>query len=140
MPILDRFRKKLASDPIASDKKPVPKKAPAKNKADGIEPKAAVAKSGNELSFRLLRTPHVSEKAARLADRGTYVFDVAIEAEKVSIKKAVEALYKVHVVAVRTIRGKGKHVYRGAGGQRNRWKKALVTVKPGERIDLYEGV
>ncbi len=97
--------------------------------------------SGNELSFRLLRSPHVSEKAATLAQRGTYVFNVPIEAEKVSIKKAVEALYKVKVSAVRTIRHEGKPTKRGRrAGVRNRWKKALVTLVKGQRIDIYEGV
>lgn len=134
MPFLDRFRHKTSAQPAADKKAVKPKKA---------EPKdvnVAQAKQGNDLSARLLRTPHVSEKAARLADAGTYVFDVAMAAEKISIKKAVEALYGVHVTAVRTIRGKGKPVFRGKGGVRNRWKKALVTVKKGERIDLYEGV
>lgn len=83
----------------------------------------------------------MSEKAARLADKGVYVFDVAMDAEKVSIKKAVEALYKVHVAKVRIIRGQGKPVFRGKRPSRRAdWKKALVEVKKGERIDLYEGV
>ena len=76
-----------------------------------------------------------------MAQRGTYVFNVPIEAEKVSIKKAVEALYKVKVSAVRTIRHEGKPTKRGRrAGVRNRWKKALVTLVKGQRIDIYEGV
>ena len=93
------------------------------------------------LSTLLLRTPHVSEKAARLADRGTYVFDVPVHAEKVAIKRAVQQLYQVHVQAVHTIRHDGKTVRRGRiSGTRRATKKALVTLRSGERIDLYEGV
>ena len=85
--------------------------------------------------------PHVSEKAAIASDRGTYVFDVPMSAEKVSIKKAVEALYGVKVLSVRTIRHAGKPVYRGKRvSARNAWKKAIVALKPGQKIDLYQGV
>ena len=85
--------------------------------------------------------PHVSEKAAKHSSNGTYVFNVPISSNKIEIRKAVEALYGVNVVAVRMIRGIGKPVSRGKIiGRRNRWKKALVTVKSGQKIDLHEGV
>lgn len=93
------------------------------------------------LAGQLLRTPHVSEKAARLADRGTYVFDVPVHAEKVAIKQAVERAYKVKVASVRTIRGIGKPVSRGRrAGRRASWKKALVTLAKGQTLSIYEGV
>ncbi|MCI0479759.1 50S ribosomal protein L23 [Candidatus Uhrbacteria bacterium] len=73
--------------------------------------------------------------------KGTYVFDVPVDANKVEIRKAVEALYKVSVTSVRTIRGIGKILRRGRiGGRRAAWKKAVVTLKEGQTIDLYEGV
>ncbi|MCK9361202.1 50S ribosomal protein L23 [Patescibacteria group bacterium] len=85
--------------------------------------------------------PHVSEKAARLADRGTYVFRVALDAEKVSIKKAVEALYGVKVEKVRIVKIGGKPVRRGKRlSFRQDMKKALVTLKKGQTIAMYEGV
>ncbi|MDP3794252.1 MAG: 50S ribosomal protein L23 [Candidatus Uhrbacteria bacterium] len=96
---------------------------------------------GHELSFRLLRKPHVSEKAAHLADLGTYVFQVSIHAEKIAIRKAVEALYRVNVVGVRTTRYQGKPMHRGRrAGVRVAWKKAFVTLAKGQTIQLYEGV
>ena len=105
-----------------------PKKAPAKKEV----PPHLLA---------LLSHPHVSEKAARLAAQNTYVFDVALNAEKIAIKKAVEGLYHVKVIAVRTIRGSGKPVHRGRrASARSDWKKALVTLAPGQKMDLYEGV
>lgn len=90
--------------------------------------------------FTLLR-PHVSEKAAVAAEKGIYVFDVPVTANKVEIAKAVESFYKVNVAKVRTIRGIGKAVRRGVvRGRRNRWKKALVELKKGQTINLVEGV
>lgn len=148
MAILDRFRKKDQEDKTsaasaASDAKKTPSKKsqPKKQSEAKAETLVGVTSAGDHLSTRLLLKPHVSEKAARLADKGTYVFDVVPEAEKVAIKKAVEALYGVQVASVHTVRGKGKSMSRGNRiGRRKQWKKALVTVKKGERIDLYEGV
>ncbi len=91
-------------------------------------------------SYALL-SPRISEKAAVSASGGTYVFNVPIEATKIEIRKAVESLYKVNVVAVRTVRNIGKVVRRGKiSGRRNRTKKAYVTLKRGQKIELYEGV
>lgn len=95
---------------------------------------------GKAQAFTLLK-PHVSEKAAHLADRGIYVFDVPVTANKVEIRKAVEAQYKVSVTDVRTIRGIGKPILRGRiAGRRNRWKKAMVELKKGQIITLAERV
>lgn len=92
-------------------------------------------------STRALRSPRVTEKSAVLASKGRYVFNVPVSANKTEIRKAVEALYKVNVVAVRTVRGEGKIVRRGRiQGQRSAWKKAIVSLKSGQTIDLYKGV
>ncbi|MCR4278739.1 MAG: 50S ribosomal protein L23 [bacterium] len=98
-------------------------------------------RTGGGDSSRILVTPWVSEKAAQQADAGTYVFKVAMSANKIEIQKAVESLWDVKVDSVRTIRGKGK-VFgaRTRHGKRADWKKALVTLKKGQLIDLYEGV
>ena len=92
-------------------------------------------------SYRLLKSPLISEKAALLAAKNVYVFNVPVSAEKIAIAKAVKALYNVDVIKVRTARGIGKVVSRGrVQGRRNRWKKAFVTIKKDQKIDLYEGV
>ena len=89
----------------------------------------------------LLSSPRVSEKAAILSSKGTYVFNVPVTAGKVAIRKAVESQYKVRVVRVNTIRGEGKVVRRGRiEGRRSNWKKALVTLAKGQTIDLHQGV
>jgi large subunit ribosomal protein L23 len=146
MGIFDRFRKKTGAVdlPKADEKVSKEHEAVARHAAklkDAPESQAVKATGAGEMPFRLLRTPHISEKAARLAEAGTYVFDVPADAEKIAIRKAVEQLYKVNVVSVRTIRHEGKPIYRGRRpGRRASWKKALVTIKQGQVIDLYEGV
>lgn len=135
-------------DRLTSKKKTAPKKAAAKSatpkKADAVEGAAVKTDVGalaKPHAFTLLR-PHVSEKAARAADSGIYIFDVPVTANKVEIAKAVAAQYRVEVAKVRTIRGIGKLVHRAAGrtGRRNRWKKALVELKKGQTLNLVEGV
>jgi len=89
----------------------------------------------------LLLKPHVSEKAAILAERHIYVFDVPLSANKVEIGKAVHAIYGVEVASVRTQRGIGKIMSRGRiSGRRRAWKKALVELKDGQSLTLVEGV
>lgn len=148
MAFFDRFRKKNAvpekgDAPLASKELEAVKKQKEKTaQSDAHDGETLLkAQTGNELSFRLLRRPHVSEKAARLTEGRVYVFDVSVMAEKIAIKKAVESLYHVNVAGVRTIRHAGKPVYRGRrAGARSAWKKALVTLAEGQKIDLYEGV
>lgn len=146
MGIFDRLRKqRTASASAQADVQPSKELEAVKQqkaKQDASEgPAPMKATGGSALSTALLRTPHVSEKAARLADRGTYVFDVPVSAEKLAVKRAIEELYKVKVEDVRTIRGQGKQVRRGRTvGTRRAWKKAMVTLKKGQRIDIYEGV
>lgn len=114
-------------------------KAPAAKAKKATPTRAAKGQAGE--SYRLLLSPKVSEKVADLAQRNVYVFNVPVTAEKVAIANAVEKLYGVKVVGVRTARGMGKPVYRGyKKGRRNQWKKAFVSVKKGQTIDLYEGV
>ena len=86
----------------------------------------------------MLRAAHVSEKATILADQnGTFVFKVAKDANKLEIKKAVEALFEVKVKAVRTANMKGKSKFFGrVAGKRADWKKAYVSLEEGQDIDF----
>jgi large subunit ribosomal protein L23 len=91
-----------------------------------------------ERVFQILVGPHVSEKAAIVADQSNqYVFKVAIDATKPEIKKSVEQLFKVKVNAVRTLKVKGK-VKRNRFGfsARPTWKKAYVRLEQGQDIDF----
>jgi len=91
-----------------------------------------------ERVFQVLVGPHVSEKAAVVADaHNQYVFKVAVDATKSEIRKSVEQLFKVDVLNVSTLRVKGK-VKRNKFGlsAKPTWKKAYVSVKPGQDIDF----
>ena len=90
-----------------------------------------------ERIYKVLLGPHVSEKASLAAERGQVVFRVAPDATKPEIKKAVEQLFNVKVKAVSTlnVKGKTKRTVRGLG-KRNDWKKAYVSLQPGQDIDF----
>ena len=103
----------------------------------------------------IIKRPLLTEKSAWLRETGgaaaaaaegeayaqKVVFEVARDANKVDIRRAVEQLFKVSVTDVRTlvVRGKVKRVGRFSG-QRPSWKKAFVTLKPGDNIEFFEGV
>lgn len=141
MSLLDRLTKKTDAAPKKeTTKKPAAKKA-TKAKAKDVESKPSAAKAVNLSATRLLIKPMVSEKAARLADAGTFVFVVPVSAEKISVRKAVEAQYGVNVERVNMVHLSGKPVRRGKRmSYRQDTKKALVTLKKGQTLSLYEGV
>ena len=87
----------------------------------------------------IIRRPIVlTEKANRLRDRNQVVFEVKRDANKVQIKEAVQAMYKVTVEAVNTsiVRGRERRMGRGYSKTQN-WKKAVVTLKEGDTIDFF---
>ena len=92
----------------------------------------------DERIFQILKSPHVSEKAAILGDAANqHVFRVATDAKKPEIKAAVEQLFDVKVADVRTINVNGKSKSIGARkGSRKDWKKAYVSLEQGHEIDL----
>ncbi|MGM0574940.1 MAG: 50S ribosomal protein L23 [Myxococcota bacterium] len=92
--------------------------------------------------YSILKRPVITEKTNRLREENNqYVFEVKPDTNKVDIRRAVEALFSVRVTDVRTMgmRGKVKRFRRGFGKKPN-WKKAIVTVREGEVIDIFEGV
>ncbi len=88
---------------------------------------------------QILRRPVVlTEKANRLRDKNQIVFEVARDANKVQIKEAVQAMFKVKVLGVNTsiVRGRDRRMGRGYAKTQN-WKKAVVTLKEGDTIDFF---
>jgi large subunit ribosomal protein L23 len=102
--------------------------------------KAAAAKYKPERLLTLLLAPTVSEKATQIADRHSQVvFRVMQDATKPEVKAAVELLFKVDVEAVRIANVKGKAKRFGAySGRRRHWKKAYVSLKPGQEINFAQ--
>jgi large subunit ribosomal protein L23 len=93
----------------------------------------------------VLKRPLVTEKVSALNEKGKYGFMVAVDANKVEIKKAVEKQYGVTVEQVNTMRvmGKQKSRYTKTGvlsGRKPNYKKAIVTLASGEVIDFYSNV
>jgi len=88
----------------------------------------------------ILIRPIVTEKSTALMEQGKYTFRVPLAATKIQIRQAVEQIFKVKVQAVNTMRYEGKLKRMGrTQGRRSDWKKAIVTLKPGEAIELFEG-
>ena len=94
-----------------------------------------------ERLLKVLKAPHISEKSTMVAEKlNTIVFKVATDATKAEIKAAVEKLFEVKVEAVRTLNVMGKTKRTGARvGKRSAWKKAYVTLVPGQDIDFMGG-
>lgn len=85
--------------------------------------------------------PVITEKSSILSENNQVVFEVARSATKADIKDAVEQLFKVKVTAVNTLVTKGKTKrFRGIAGRRRDVKKAVVTLKDGDSIDIATGL
>ena len=106
----------------------------------------------------VVRRPLLTEKGTKLKESGgraehqmeglepdkirsKVLFEVAIDANKIEIKQAIEALFSVKVADVHTeiVRGKERRIGRHQGRRPN-WKKAIITLQPGSKIDFFEGV
>jgi len=89
----------------------------------------------------IIRRPWITEKSTRQKEEGgQYVFEVHRDANKIEIQAAVERLFKVKVLQVRTSNVMGKIKRLGKRyGKRPDWKKAIITLKEGDRIDFFEG-
>ena len=85
----------------------------------------------------ILIRPIITEKTTALMEEGKYTFRVPLAATKVDIRNAVEEVFHVKVTAVNTMRYEGKLKRMG---RRSDWKKAIVTLKPGDAIEFFEGV
>ena len=95
----------------------------------------------NSGHYDVIRRPLLTEKGQDLREvEGKYLFEVAGTANKVEIAKAIQKLFGVRVANVNTqwMRGKKKRVGRNVGKRPN-WKKAIVTLREGDVIDLFEG-
>jgi large subunit ribosomal protein L23 len=96
----------------------------------------------------IILRPVISEKSIDEAGRGKYTFAVHEDANKIQIKAAIEELYKkekVTVVSVNVLTSKAKEKTRGTRrgritGHRPAWRKAVVTLSPGQKIEFFEGV
>ncbi len=136
--------KAMADKPSAATV-PAPSIRRASGKQEAMEDKSEV-KKGKESkkrgrAYRVLIRPLITEKAANLGSENKYVFEVAEDANKIEIAKAVDEVYGVKPISINIIRVKGKSVRHGRKtGKRKDWKKAIVMLPEGKSINIYEGV
>jgi large subunit ribosomal protein L23 len=97
--------------------------------------------SNDARHYDLIVAPVITEKATIASESNQFVFRVRREATKPQIKAAIEKLFDVKVTAVNTLLRKGKaKVFRGVRGRQQDFKKAIVTLADGHRIDVTAGV
>lgn len=92
-------------------------------------------------AYDIVRKPVITEKSTRGSEHNQVTFEVAMDATKPEIKRAVEELFKVKVEAVNTLRMRGKQKrFRGIKGSLSGRKKAMVTLAEGDYIDVTTGI
>jgi large subunit ribosomal protein L23 len=137
MGIIDKLTK-------STPKKPAVKKAKAVEASKDLVVKPAgvtVVQSASSGSLNVIVKPLVTEKSAIMQSNNKYVFAVAGSANKQQIAQAVKELYGVKPVAVNVINTIGHKVRSGkSAGKRSDFKKAIITLKPGEAITVHAGV
>ncbi len=105
-----------------------------------VQKSAGKRKADSGEAYKVLLRPLVSERSTGLGSHNQYVFVVSNEANKITVRKAIQSLYGVrpHKVNVMNIAGKFVRYGRTEGATKG-WKKAIVTLHPGEKLDVYGG-
>ncbi len=138
MAILDVFKKKREAKGIKEKKKPLEKgKEVVKERIKPEARKPKVKAEISKIAYRVLKAPHVTEKATDLTKKNQYVFKVWPRANKVEIKNAIKSLYGVDVALVRIIKVPRRQRRLGKiTGWRKGYKKAIIKVKEGQKIEV----
>jgi len=94
------------------------------------------------IRYDIIKRPLITEKTSIQKEVSNQVsFEVERKSNRVEIKRSIEKIFNVKVIGLQTMQVKGKKKRRGRiVGKRRDWKKAIVTLGPGERIDFFEGV
>ncbi len=119
--------------------KPVAKVSAAKKTktTKALSEKKESGRPATRYSHVLVR-PHMSEKAVSMAEKGTYVFEVRTDATGPEVRNAVKAIYGIVPVQVRMINIRSREVRFGrVTGKTRSWKKALITLPVGKKLDIY---
>ena len=132
-----KIKKAVSKKEEKKEKKKVIKKTVKKTAKKTTPKKVVNTKKLNfeGFAYRILKSPHITEKATILAENNQYVFIVYNDVNKIEIRKAVEALYDVKVVKVQIIKMPKKRVRVGRTfGWKKAYKKAIVRIKDGQKI------
>ncbi len=142
MALLDFLKKKKEAEKAKNDPKGTPKKpvktSVAKPKKEEKKPEPVKTKAKNvKFSYEAIKQPHISEKASDLSEKDQYIFEVSPNYNKNEIKKAVEGIYGVDVLSVNVIKIPSKKRRLGkTEGFRKAYKKAVVKIKNGQKIEI----
>ena len=139
MAILDIFKRKQGKKPVPVSKEKIQeaKKAPEVKVEEKPKTEKKAAKKKIGIIYSTLKEPYITEKATDLSKENKYVFKVYSTANKTEIKKAIESLYNVNVLSVRTINiPRKKKRFGKTMGFKAGLRKAIVEVKPGQKIEI----
>lgn len=126
--------KETKPEVVKVEKKKTEKPTEVKTKAGDIK---GAAKQNNHVLIK----PLITEKATHLGAINKYVFAINPKMNKVEVKKAIRAVYKVDPIKINISNFSGKLVrYGKTSGRTKAWKKAIITLKAGDKIEVYEGV
>ena len=115
--------------------KPKKEETPKKEINQAVPPKQKTLKS--KIAFGILKAPHITEKATDLAAHNQYIFRVYPKANKNQIREAIEELYNVDVLDVKIIKiPKKRRMVKGKIGWRKGYKKAIIKIKKGQKIEV----
>lgn len=136
MALLDILKNKDEAETKKVSKSKTAKKPKAEVESASKENLNNLAKAQSAV---LIKKPLITEKATYLSESGKYVFIIPADANKIEIKKAIQDIYKVKVVKINIINVKPKTIGYGKNkGQTRNMRKAIVTVLPGQKIDILK--
>lgn len=138
MALLDFLKKKEEKEKAQkSAKKEEKVSAPKKTAEVKVEKRAPSAKPAKSFSFDAVREPHISEKASYMAEKNQYIFKVDPGFNKEEIRKSVSGIYGVDVLSVNIVKIPAKKRRLGrTEGFRKAYKKAIVKIKEGQKIEI----
>jgi len=138
MAILDFLKNKEEETNKPVDKKPAKASVAKKETVAKVSDEKKAGKINNSgFSYEAIKQPHISEKASYLAESNQYIFDVLPNYNKNEIANSIEGLYKVNVLSVNIVRIPAKKRRLGkTQGFRKAYKKAIVTIKEGQKIEI----
>jgi len=135
MSLFNIFKKKKKKPEKKIEEKKIEKKEEKKPEA---HPRPRDKQEKLTSAYKVLASPHVTEKATKLSESNQYVFKVLPKSNKIEIKKAIESLYGVEVEKVRVINihKKKRRVGKTREGWKKGYKKAIVEIKKGQKIEI----
>jgi large subunit ribosomal protein L23 len=118
------------------------KKAEKKDVATTVKKeKSAKGKKVKSSAYRILVKPLITEKVTDMGMHNKYAFEVILNTNKQEVKKAIQEVYGVSPISVNILNMKGKKVRFGrVTGKTKKWKKAIITLKKEDKIEVYQGV